>query len=140
MVPDGIGCSFATTNYAVPMPRDGSRVIIQATLDPEDVVEFPWTNAVYQSVSKALSILKLPEFVVEGDGKEVSIRADDTRNPTGDTFQTKVSDDTKEFLAVFRAENIRFLPKDYQVSFSSKGVARFQADGIKYLVMSEARK
>jgi acetolactate synthase-1/2/3 large subunit len=35
----GIGCSFATTNYAVPMPRDGNRVIIQATLDPEDLAK-----------------------------------------------------------------------------------------------------
>ena len=35
----GIGCSFATTNYAVPMPIDGERVIIQATLDPEDLAK-----------------------------------------------------------------------------------------------------
>ncbi|MGH2561482.1 MAG: thiamine pyrophosphate-requiring protein [Thermomicrobiales bacterium] len=35
----GIGCSFATTNYGVPMPRDGDRTIIHATLDPEDLAK-----------------------------------------------------------------------------------------------------
>ncbi len=35
----GIGCSFATTTYGVPMPRDGDRTIIHATLDPEDLAK-----------------------------------------------------------------------------------------------------
>jgi thiamine pyrophosphate-dependent acetolactate synthase large subunit-like protein len=33
----GIGCSFATTNYGVPMPP--GKAIIQATLDPDDIAK-----------------------------------------------------------------------------------------------------
>jgi acetolactate synthase-1/2/3 large subunit len=41
----GIGCSFATTNYGVSLPRKGPRYI-QATLDPADLnKEMPITHA-----------------------------------------------------------------------------------------------
>ena len=42
----------------------------------------------FQGVSKALAVLKLPEFVVEGDGTKIQISAVDTSDKTKDTFVT----------------------------------------------------
>lgn len=103
-------------------------------------VEFVWTDAVYQDVSKARSILKLPEIVVEGDGKNISIKAADTTNTTADTYETQVAESEKEFRAVFRAENIKFLPFDYHVKYASRGLARFDTEGVTYFVTTEAKK
>jgi len=103
-------------------------------------VEFSWADSIFQGVSKALSVLKLPEFVVEGDGKNISIKAQDTSNSTGNTYEAQVADTSETFRAVFRAENIKFLPKDYTVKYASKGLARFTGDSVTYFVTSESKK
>jgi Straboviridae DNA polymerase processivity component len=103
-------------------------------------IEFDWTDAVFQGVSKARAILKLPEFVVEGDGKNISLKAQDTVNSTGNTYEAQVGDSDAEFRAVFRAENIRFLPRDYHVKYATKGLARFDGGSVTYYVTTEAKK
>lgn len=103
-------------------------------------VKFDWTDAVFQGVAKALSVLKLPEFVVEGDGTSIKIKAADTANPSADTYEATVGETGETFKAVFRAENIRFLPKDYLVTYATKGLAQFVGTGITYFVTTEAKK
>lgn len=103
-------------------------------------VEFDWADSVYRDVSKALAVLKLPEFVVQGDGKEIVLKAADTGNSTGNTYEAAVGESTEEFRAVFRSENIRFLPKDYHVKYASRGLAKFQGDSITYYVTTESKK
>lgn len=103
-------------------------------------VEFSWADSIFQGVSKALSVLKLPEFVIEGDGKNISIKAQDTSNSTGNTYEAQVGETPETFRAVFRAENIKFLPKDYAVKYATKGLARFAGEGVTYYVTTEAKK
>lgn len=103
-------------------------------------VKFDWTDTVFQGVSKALSVLKLPEFVVEGNGSEIKIKAADTSNASADIYETVVGETEETFKAVFRAENIRFLPKNYRVTYATKGLARFAGPGITYYVTTEAKK
>ncbi len=119
--------------------EDASIKKLSGVIDAGEV-EFDWSDAVFQGVSKALSVLKLPEFVVEGNGTSISIKAADTGNSTGNTYEAQVGEGTAEFRAVFRAENIKFLPKDYSVKYATKGLARFAGDGVTYYVTTEAKK
>lgn len=103
-------------------------------------VEFSLTNEAFQAVDKARSILKLPEYSIEGGVDGVVIRAVDTSNPSSDSYEKTVGEPTDSFRAVFRQENFKFLPKDYSVKFASKGLARFSGDGVTYYVVAEAKK
>jgi hypothetical protein len=103
-------------------------------------VKFAWNDGVFQGVSKALSVLKLPEFVVEGDGESVKIKAADTSNSTGDTYEAAVGETSETFRAVFRHENIKFLPKDYAVQYATRGLAKFAGENVTYFVTTEAKK
>lgn len=103
-------------------------------------IEFPWSNEVFADVHKALLIMKLPEFEVVGNGETAKLRALDSKNPTGDTYEVEIGDNPEVFTALFKSENIKFLPLDYTVKYSSRGIARFQSENITYLVTTEAQK
>lgn len=103
-------------------------------------VKFAWTDETYQLVSKARAVLKLPEFIVEGDGMSIRLKASDTANATGDLYEAIVGETGETFRAVFRHENIKFLPRDYEVQYATRGLAKFSADGITYYVTTEAKK
>jgi hypothetical protein len=103
-------------------------------------IEFPWSNDVFADVNKALLIMKLPEFEVVGDGETVKLRALDSKNPTGDTYEAELDTTTEAFTALFKSENIKFLPLDYTVKYSSRGIARFGSENITYLVTTESKK
>jgi hypothetical protein len=102
-------------------------------------VSFELSDTVFQGISKALAILKVPEYRIAGDGKQIKIQAVDSENPTADMFETVLVDSDAEFEAVFRAENLRFLPLTYTV-FYTKGVAKFMADNVSYFVTEEAKR
>jgi acetolactate synthase-1/2/3 large subunit len=52
----GIGCSFTTTNYGVPMPK--GKVIVQATLDPADLAkDIPVQHALIGDAALTLDAL-----------------------------------------------------------------------------------
>lgn len=91
----------------------------------------------YKSVEKALGVLNLPEIAICGDGKNISILAIDTKNPTSDVHSIKIGETDKTFRAIFKSENIKILPMDYHVDISSKGFAHFQSDNIEYWIAVE---
>lgn len=103
-------------------------------------VEFDWKDDVFQSVSKARSILNAPNFVLQGDGNEILLKAQDVDNPTASTYEAQVGETDAEFRAVFRQENLKFLPRDYRVKYATRGLARFTGEGVTYYVTSESRK
>jgi Straboviridae DNA polymerase processivity component len=114
---------------------------LEKVVDRGDV-EFDWTDSVFQSVSRARAVLGVPELVVEGDGTNVFLRAMDTSNSTADSYEVALGStgSVPVFRAVFRQENIRFLPRDYRVKYASQGLARFSAPDVTYYVTTEAKK
>jgi hypothetical protein len=112
---------------------------LSALTDNADI-SFDWKHDVYTDVNKARTIMNLPEFQVVGDGEDVKLRAIDTDNPTSDVYDSVISEGTSVFTATFKSENIKFLPLDYQVKISPKGIARFASENTTYLVTTEAKK
>lgn len=106
---------------------------------PEPDIEFNITQEELQKVVRATGVLQLPDIAVIGDGSTLKMSSTNSKNPTTDVFNIKVGETTKTFNMIFKAENIiKLLSANYNVKISSKGLALFTADTIRYYVATEA--
>jgi len=101
-------------------------------------VTFTITNDNLKDVEKAAGVLALPEIVVVGDGKTVSLQAADTKNPSGDIYSVAIGETDKTFKAIFKSENIKIIPGDYEVSISSRGISHFSGKEVDYWIAVES--
>lgn len=104
---------------------------------PSVDVTFRLTNENLKDVEKAAGILALPEIVVMGDGKNLYLQAADSKNPSGDVYSIQIGETDKAFKAIFKAENIKIIPGDYDVNISSKGISHFIHDDVEYYIAVE---
>ena len=104
---------------------------------PSVDVTFRLTNDNLKNIEKDAGILGLPEIVVSGDGENLYLQAADTKNPSGDVSSILIGTTDKVFRAIFKAENIKILPGDYDVTISSKGISHFSHEDIEYYIAVE---
>jgi hypothetical protein len=95
------------------------------------------TNANLKEVEKAGGVLGLPEILIVGDGVNVYLQAADSKNPSGDVFSVKIGDNTKTFKAIFKTENIKIIPGDYEVNISARGISHFSGKEAEYWIAVE---
>lgn len=103
--------------------------------NPEVNVKVNWDDI--QKVIRAASVLQLSEIAFRGDGQSVSLAAIDSKNPTADAFDVVVGDSESQFEMIIKVENLKLLPKNYDVSLSSKGMAHFKSEKIQYWIAIE---
>jgi len=106
------------------------------SLPSEDAV-FKLTNDTMTDVNKVVSVLRLPHVVVTGERGKISIGAADVSNPTTDNFASEVGETNKSFSLVFKAENIKIMPMDYDVTICARGISRFKAKDVTYFIAVE---
>lgn len=104
---------------------------------PSVDVSFLLTWDTLKDVEKSAGVLSLPEIVVMGDGKNVFLQAEDSKNPSGDVYSINIGDTDKVFKAIFKAENIKILSGDYQVTISSRGISHFLGKEVEYWIAVE---
>jgi len=129
----------------------GNRKLVYTYADPSTFLtppakdlNFPTTDIVLnvshedlQKVQKAANVLQLPETVISGDGENIYLSADDTKNPSKDKYSVAVGTTTRVFNAVFKNENLKLLTNDYLVEISDKGISKFSATGVVYFIATE---
>lgn len=100
---------------------------------PSKTVNFPAVygefNVEASQIAKALKaagVLGCNMFTFEGDGEKVSIVVSDPAQEGSNRFSFEVGETDKTFKAHTKIDNVKFLPLDYKVSLSSKGIARLQ--------------
>lgn len=108
------------------------------TPNAEYNVSFKLTGDSLTKVQKAMGVLNLPELAVVGDGNEITLQAIDSKNPSGDSFAIPVGETTHKFRMIFRAENIKVLQGDYDVSISFKGISHFKGEDVEYWIATES--
>jgi len=116
--------------------------LIPATPDkeiklPSVDAEFKLTEESLKEVEKALGILALPEIVVSGDGKNLYLKAADIKTASSDSYSVLIGETDKTFNAVFKAENLRIIPGEYDVKVSSKGISHFKGKEAEYWIAVE---
>lgn len=105
---------------------------------PSVDASFKLTPSALKEVEKALGVLGLPEIVVAGDGTNVTIQAADTKNSGADNFSVTIGDTDKVFKAIFKSENIRIIPGEYDVQICSKGISHWECGNVEYFIAVEA--
>jgi len=134
------GNSGDKTKY---VPADPSNIVAppadkKIELQTVDV-QFDLKEAVFNKVMKAMSIMSLGDFSFVGDGSTIIAKAGNTKNPTSDEYGITLGETNETFNVVFKSEYLRFIPGDYKVEISKKGLARFSNDTIEYFVPVEAK-
>ena len=104
---------------------------------PSEDVKVTITEAQMRDVEKAASILGMPELLMEGDGTTVRLQAADSKNPSGDTYSIDIGSTDSVFKAIFKIENIKTIPGDYDVTISSKGISHFRQGKVEYYIAVE---
>ena len=93
---------------------------------PKYDVQFQLSKEVFDWVFNVSSILKCPNIVVSSEGGEITINAVDVKGEVVDTADVDVEGESdKKFKAVFKIDNLKVLPGDYQVEIAAVGVSRF---------------
>lgn len=106
-------------------------------------VSFHLDAAVLRELQKAATATRLPEYEVAVDSKSLVLRATNTRDPSM-TYSIAVAAAPPGLSStfVFKKENLKLLPLDYEVTISTKGIASFACEtrGVSYFVATENRQ
>lgn len=104
---------------------------------PSVDVTFTLTSDNFKKLEKAAGINSLPEMLVVGDGGKMYLQVADSKIPNGNHMSIEVGETNKTFNAIFKFENIKVLPGDYEVNISSKGIAHFSGKDAEYWIAVE---
>ena len=105
---------------------------------PDPEVRFKLSQDSLSRVMKPGNVLGTPEIVVES-GSPMTVRAMDSQNDSSDTFHVNLDESTdKTFRFVFKIENFKMVPGDYDVEISSKGIAKFSQNQLQYWIATES--
>ena len=111
---------------------------------PDPEVNFTLTQDALSQVMKASNVLGTPEIAVEGGphpNDVIRLMALDVNNDSTDTFKVVLEERSdNKFRFVFKTENMKMLPGNYDVEISSKGISHFTMQGqkLQYWIATEA--
>jgi len=105
---------------------------------PTPEVTFDLTADDLQNVLKAMQVLQLPELAITGENDHLYLEAIDSKNPTADNYRVQLGTTTLTFRMIFKMENVKVVPGDYNVGICSSGLAVFSGDNVQYWITSEA--
>lgn len=105
---------------------------------PDCEIQFKLTSDDLMKVMKAMGVMQLPEIAVVGENGEMSIQAIDSKNPSADSYRVVLGETGVTFKMIFKAENIKIITGDYDVSISSKGIGHFKGNDVEYFIATEA--
>ena len=111
---------------------------------PDPEVKFTLSQDSLSQVMRASNVLGTPEIAIEGGphpNDSIRIKALDVNNDSTDTFQVVLDEKSgHKFKFVFKTENMKMIPGNYDVEISSKGISHFSLQGTKlqYWIATES--
>ena len=108
---------------------------------PDPEVKFVLSQDALSQVMRASNVLGTPEIAVESDSGNINIKALDVNNDSTDTFTVNLDEKSdNKFKFVFKTENMKMLPGNYDVEISSKGISHLTMQGqkLQYWIATES--
>lgn len=107
---------------------------------PDPEIEFELSQQTLDSVRKIASTLKTSDVSIVGSDGQLKIIVTDKKNPTGNAFETLISETDKVFQANLKIENMKFVPGNYNVYLSKMKISKFvhKDFDLSYFVAIEA--
>ena len=109
---------------------------------PESDIQFELKEDDFENIMKKANILKLADVCLKGctNSNSMYLYTTNKNNDTSNDYSVKVGDGvTKKFDVVFKRENLKIIPGDYDVTVSS-GISHFKnkSSNIEYWIAMEA--
>lgn len=103
-------------------------------------IHFRLNSDNFTKIVKMAGVMGLPNIVVRGDRKNISIAAIDVKNADSDVFSIDVGETSLEFQTIFNYENLKIVNADYDVSISTDGISHFSrvAGNLDYWIATES--
>jgi hypothetical protein len=122
---------------------DPSTIVVPPSKEikfPEAEISFHLKADELTELTKALSVLSLPEVAITSDGENIFVTAVDSKNPSADSYSVQVGEnpDNTTFNMIIKADYLRLIPSDYEVAISSKGLSHFKSNNIEYWIAVES--
>ncbi len=111
---------------------------------PEPEVKFTLSQDALSQIMKASNVLGTPEIAIEGGphpNDVIRLKALDVNNDSTDTFKVVLEEKSGDkFRFVFKTENMKMIPGNYDVEISSKGISHFTLQGqkLEYWIATES--
>ena len=111
---------------------------------PEPEVKFTLSQDALSQIMKASNVLGTPEISIEGGphpNDSIRVKALDVNNDSTDTFKVVLDEKSGHtFRFVFKTENMKMIPGNYDVEISSKGISHFtlQGQNLQYWIATES--
>lgn len=107
---------------------------------PAPDVNFTLSQKDFDFILRSSGVLGTPHISVNSDGNKIFLSAVDNKNTSTHTNQLAVGNgDGKKYKMLFKTENLKMLPGDYEINISFKGIACFKnvKRALKYWVATE---
>lgn len=90
---------------------------------PEPDVTFNLSKETFERMLKAAAVMKLKDFSISNELKVFN------RNNVGNqyTVDVEVESNSDKFEYIIKVDNLKLIPRDYQVSVTSAGISRFKS-------------
>lgn len=107
------------------IPAPTTKKIELPTID----AQFKLTEEDFNWILRSANVLSCPDIAIESDGNEVNMTAFDLSNDSAHTnsILLPITADTS-YKLVFKTDSLKMLPRTYNVTISSKGIAKFLTD------------
>ncbi len=102
---------------------------------PAAEIKFTLSADNLSKIQKSSAALGVGDVAVVGDGKTVSIKVLDVKNPTSNNYVIDLDTKTTDtFEVYFKVEKMKLIGGDYDVEISSKKISKFSHKAIKLVV------
>lgn len=100
------------------------------------IIKFNLTTEDFQTIMKAARVMQLPEIVIqftEERGLELTVMKEKERSTTNTYSINLESDKCEPFQFVFDTQDLKMIPKDYEVWVHERGI-HLKSDNLQYYV------
>ena len=79
------------------------------------------------TVKKAAAVLQIPDVSLVGNGEVIELTVRDKKNSGSNSYRIQVGETDTVFQFNLKVENLKLVPGDYDVTVSSKNLAKFES-------------
>jgi hypothetical protein len=111
---------------------------------PDPVISFDWKPSVFSEMTKAASVLQLPDLCIRNSDAGIEAVVIDKADPTSNTYSIELPNVTyspsADFEMFFKVENLKLMPGEYTVNITEKVVSQFEhkTKNLRYWIALEA--
>ncbi len=94
---------------------------------PSEDVSVVLTEDHLDTVKKAAAVLQIPDVSLVGNGEVIELTVRDKKNSGSNSYRIQVGETDTVFQFNLKVENLKLVPGDYDVTVSSKNLAKFES-------------